>query len=75
MFSVPLLHCPKNKKGLGGEAEALSKTGLCSLLLRLGFNRIKNARSRRLHVLKTLQKQLGVSSVEAEVILLMLGPT
>src|SRR5260370_4955246 len=44
------------------------KLGLCSLLLRCLFNRIKNARSGRLHELKALQKQLGVSSVEAEII-------
>src|SRR5260370_5760968 len=64
-----LFLCHDKKKGPGGEGEALAKLGLCSLLLQSRFNRIENARSGRLHILKTLQKQLGVSPVEAEVIL------
>src|SRR6266852_7070486 len=64
LFRLPFL-CGAKKKGLGGEAEALAKFGLCSLLLQSLFNRIQNARSGPLHILKTLQKQLGVSPVEA----------
>src|SRR6266851_8248663 len=64
-----LFLCHDKKKGLDGEAEALAQLGLCSLLLQSRFNRIENARSGRLHILKTLQKQLGVSPVEADVIL------
>src|SRR6266851_440021 len=52
LFRPPFL-CLGKKKGLGGEAEALAKLGLCSLLLQSLLNRIKNARSGRLHVLKT----------------------
>jgi hypothetical protein len=53
LFRLPF-PCLGQKKGLGGEAKALAKLGLCSLLLRPLFNRIKNARSGCLHVLKTL---------------------
>ena len=53
LFRPPFL-CLGKKKGLGGEAEALAKLGLCSLLLQSLFNRIENARSGCLHVLKTL---------------------
>src|SRR6266446_5413505 len=50
----PPLPCQRKKKGLGGEAEARAKFGLCSLLLQSLFNRIQNARSGPLDVLKTL---------------------
>src|SRR6266446_1087210 len=52
LFRPPFL--ASEKKGLGGEAEALAKFGLCSLLLQSLFNRIQNARSGPLDVLKTL---------------------
>ncbi len=33
------------------------------------FNRIENARSRRLDILKVLQKNFGISAIEAHIVL------
>src|SRR5260370_40923695 len=68
-FMSACVRLRSKKKASVGKRRPSRKLGLCSLLLRSLFNRIKNARSGLLHVLKALQKQLGVPSVQAEVIL------
>src|SRR5260370_17239518 len=68
-FMSACVRLRSKKKASAVKPRPSRKLGLCSLLLRSLFNRIKNARSGLLHVLKALQKQLGVPSVEAEVIL------